>query len=161
MVERPTPDVSKEVMQYNKEVAEEKQRKLQKKKDMTAKVTSDWNLFCQSPSLKAYNHTFESIQKLQNEFDVKDEEVPILKVNTTQLFEKGFKFDSVSKYEFSQEQLNTIEAAEKNFNNNLDNEKVRDAFIQTATEVAKNLKEKYGEQWVQPGQQMNSEVALD
>ncbi len=51
-----------------------------------------------------------------------------------------------------------MDASQKNFNNNFDNEKVRDEFIKTSQEVAKSLKEHYDDQWVKPGDDFNSEV---
>lgn len=85
--------------------------------------------FCQKPNVDNYNETFDIRQELESEQGIKEEDLPILKVNTSEQFVQGFKFDTVAKYDYSMEQLNDIEAAQKNFNNNLDNEKVRDEFI--------------------------------
>ena len=73
-----------------------------------------------------------------------------IKVNTTDVYVKQFQFPDVAKYDYSVEQLNGLEAAEKNLNDNIDNEKLLDAFISTAQQTAKNLETKYGELWTPP-----------
>ena len=70
-----------------------------------------------------------------------------LKVNTLDYFEKAFLFQDMKHFDYSTEQLNNLEAAQKNLNDNLDNEKLYDKFIATANEVKKNLQEKYGDKW--------------
>ena len=73
-----------------------------------------------------------------------------MKVNTTDVFIKQFQFPDVAKYDYSVEQLNGLEAAEKNLNDNIDNEKLLDEFIAMAQLTAKNLEAKYGELWTAP-----------
>ena len=46
--------------------------------------------------------------------------------------------------------MNLLEAAEKNLNDNIDNEKLQDAFLNTAKTVEDSLKLKYGDSWVAP-----------
>ena len=43
------------------------------------------------------------------------------KVNTKTLFEKGFAFEDVAKFDFSTEQLEKLDADQKNLNNDIDN----------------------------------------
>ena len=45
-----------------------------------------------------------------------------------------------------------MEIAEKNLNDNIDNEKLLQAFIQTAQKVKKSFKDKYGDQWTDPSE---------
>ena len=45
------------------------------------------------------------------------------KVYTVKLFQKGFKIESVANNEFSKAQLDELEIAERNLNNNIDNER--------------------------------------
>ena len=52
--------------------------------------------------------------------------------------------------EYSTKQLDILEIAEKNLNNNLDNEKLTKKFIEAAQKVKKNLEEHYGDQWSMP-----------
>lgn len=62
-----------------------------------------------------------------------------IKVNTTEIYSKQFQFPDVAKYDYSIEQMNALEAAEKNLNDNIDNENLLGAFIDTAQLTAKNL----------------------
>jgi len=73
-----------------------------------------------------------------------------IRVNTTDIYTKQFQFPDVAKYDYSVEQLNALEAAEKNLNDNIDNENLLGAFIDTAKQTAKNLQAKYGELWSPP-----------
>lgn len=73
-----------------------------------------------------------------------------IRVNTTDIFTKQFQFPDTAKYDYSVEQLNGLEAAEKNLNDNIDNENLLNAFIDTAKGTAKNLQTKYGELWSPP-----------
>jgi hypothetical protein len=62
-----------------------------------------WKSFCQQPNANDYNKTFELRADLESDFKVQPEELPILLVDTAELFEKGFAFEAITKYEFSQE----------------------------------------------------------
>ena len=73
-----------------------------------------------------------------------------IKINTFELYQKQFAFADVSKFDWSVETLNAVEAAQKNLNDNIDNEKLLDRFIDTSNEVAKKLQEKYPEGWSKP-----------
>ena len=46
--------------------------------------------------------------------------------------------------------LEDLEIAEKNLNSNLDNVDLFNTFVETAENVKKKLKDKYGEQWTDP-----------
>ena len=73
-----------------------------------------------------------------------------LKVHSSTYFEKAFKFPTVAGNEYSQDQLNLLEAAEKNLNDNIDNDKLQTAFVNTAKTVEDSLKAKYGDSWTAP-----------
>ena len=73
-----------------------------------------------------------------------------IKVNATDVYIKQFQFPDIAKYDYSVEQLNGLEAAEKNLNDNIDNFKLLDTFIDVAHQTATNLETKYGELWSAP-----------
>lgn len=74
-----------------------------------------------------------------------------LMVHTTDIFEAGFiKFPQISKNEFVQDQINYLDAAQDNLNNNQDNQSLLENFIARAKEVSKNLQTEYPEQWESP-----------
>ena len=54
------------------------------------------------------------------------------------------------KNDYVVDQLNYLEASEKNLTDNMSNTKLLDAFIERAHEVAGNLKKQYGEGWNSP-----------
>lgn len=73
-----------------------------------------------------------------------------IKVQTLSLFKKQFEFPSIAKNEYSQEQFDQLEIAERNLNSNPENKDLQKAFIKTAQQVKSNFKEKYGETWTDP-----------
>lgn len=52
-----------------------------------------------------------------------------IRVNTTDVYTKQFQFPDIAKYDYSVSELNGLEAAEKNLNDNIDNENLLGAFI--------------------------------
>jgi hypothetical protein len=74
-----------------------------------------------------------------------------IKFNSVEAFKKGFQFPEVAKNDFSTEVLDELEIAEKNLNSNLDNVDLFNTFVETAESCKKKLKEKYGDQWSDPG----------
>ena len=48
-----------------------------------------------------------------------------IKVHASNYFETGFKFAGVADNEYSQDQMTLLEAAEKNLNDNIDNDKLQ------------------------------------
>ena len=67
----------------------------------------------------------------------------------------------MAKFDYSVEQLNLLEAAEKNLNDNIDNENLLNTFIATAAQTAKNLQAKYGDGWSPPEQVVLKEVTIE
>lgn len=72
------------------------------------------------------------------------------KIATNLLYKKQFQFPEVAKNDFSTELFENLEIAEKNLNSNLDNVDLFNNFVETAQDVKKKLKEKYGDQWTDP-----------
>jgi len=71
-------------------------------------------------------------------------------VNTSELFQKQFKFPSISKNQYTQDKLDELEIAEKNLNNNPDNEKLLEKFITVTNNVKKEFKQKFENNWTDP-----------
>ena len=74
------------------------------------------------------------------------------KIATNNLYKKQFQFPEVAKNDFSTELFENLEIAEKNLNSNLDNVDLFNNFVETAQDVKKKLKEKYGDQWTDPAE---------
>ena len=75
---------------------------------------------------------------IENE-NVSKEELDKVKINTKELFQKGFQFAEVARNDYAAEQLDMLEIAEKNFNSNLDNTDLLGTFLTTAQTVKTNL----------------------
>lgn len=88
---------------------------------------------------------------IENE-NVPKEDLDKVKIDTKNLFQKGFQFAEVARNDYAAEQLEELEIAEKNFNSNLDNVDLLGTFLNTATTVKKNLMTKYQDQWSDPAQ---------
>lgn len=86
---------------------------------------------------------------IENE-NVSKEELDKIKINTKNLYQKGFQFAEVARNDYAAEQLEELEIAEKNFNSNLDNVDLLGTFLSTAQTVKKNLQSKYADQWSDP-----------
>lgn len=107
-----------------------------------------WNEFCVTLDKQKYMDAFMMKGDLLNQgADPNDLN---LKVNTEDVYVKQFQFPDVAKFDYSVEQLNLLEAAQKNLNDNIDNERLLDTLIATAHTTATNLHAKYGEGWNAP-----------
>ena len=91
-----------------------------------------------------------SLKEKLSDADFDSKKLKDLKVHSSTYFEKSFKFPSVAANEYSQDQLNLLEAAEKNLNDNIDNDKLQQSFLNTAKTVEDSLKLKYGDSWTAP-----------
>lgn len=91
-------------------------------------------------------------QKLSliNDSDIKAEELDKVKITALKEFKSHFSFPEVARNDFSMDQLDQLEIAEKNFNADIDNKDLLKALIKTGNEVKKALKEHYGDQWTDP-----------
>ena len=63
----------------------------------------------------------------------------MLKVDSRKIFENQFAFAEVAKNDYAIAQLENLETAQINLNNNSDNKILLDRFIQTAQDTAENL----------------------
>ena len=86
---------------------------------------------------------------VENE-NVPKEELDRAKIDTKNLFQKGFQFAEVARNDYAAGQLDELEIAEKNFNSNLDNVDLLGTFLNTAAKVKTNLSSKYQDQWTDP-----------
>ena len=68
-----------------------------------------------------------------------EEELDKVKIDTKNLFQKGFSFAEVARNDYAAEQLEELEIAEKNFNSNLDNVDLLGTFLNTAQSVKSKL----------------------
>ena len=75
---------------------------------------------------------------------------PKVLVNLTGKLAQGFRFPQMSQYDFFNDQVNILEGAQANLNDNINNERLRGTFVQTAKEVEKALKEQYPNDWNSP-----------
>ena len=124
-----------------------------------------WRDFCVSLDQKLFTDAFMLKGELLQEGA--DANQLNIKVNTTDVYVKQFTFPDIAKYDYSVEQLNGLEAAEKNLNDNIDNVKLLEAFINTAHQTATNLQKQYGDLWSPPhlnsagAPPANADVQLD
>lgn len=56
----------------------------------------------------------------------------------------------MAKFDYSNQELNELEAAQRNLNENLDNDDLYRTFKKTADDVAEHLSTKYGDGWSKP-----------
>ena len=63
----------------------------------------------------------------------------MLKVNTKDFYIKGFRFAGNAKNDYAASELDRLEAAQVNLNNNSDNKNLLKDFIGIAQSVKKNL----------------------
>ena len=61
------------------------------------------------------------------------------------LWQKGFKHEAVKNYKFVKESMEDLLVAEKNLNRNIDSESQQKIFLETANDVRKNFKKRYGD----------------
>ena len=127
---------------------------------MLKKMKKTWADFCVTLDKSKYQEAFLMKGDLLSQGA--DPNELNLKVNTNELYIKQFQFPDVSKFDYSVEQLNGLEAAQKNLNDNIDNENLLDALIATAHTTANNLQAKYGDGWSPPQlEQPAKEATLD
>lgn len=65
------------------------------------------------------------------------------RVSTWELYDKGFSFDRVRRYDYVVENMNTLEQFEDNLNTNISNSVAVARFLSAATQVRDGLKDKY------------------
>ena len=67
---------------------------------------------------------------------------PKFAVTTKELYDKSFSFPKVRNYDYAVQNMNDLEAAEDNLNQNLSNQLALKRFIDTAKRVRANLNDK-------------------
>lgn len=78
---------------------------------------------------------------------------PKFTVNTSEIFKGQFTFPQIAHNDFAVEQLEELSIHEENLKKDPENEKMKEEFVQSAEDIAGKLKERYGEQWVNPRDQ--------
>ena len=76
---------------------------------------------------------------------------PKFAVTTKELYDKSFSFPKVRNYDYAVQNMNDLEAAEDNLNQNLSNQLALKRFIDTAKRVRANLNDKYDIGFIDPG----------
>ena len=76
---------------------------------------------------------------------------PKFAVTTKELYDKSFSFPKVRNYDYAVENMNELEAAEDNLNQNLSNGLALKRFVEVAKRVRANLNDKYDIGFVDPG----------
>ena len=65
------------------------------------------------------------------------------KASTWELYDKGFSFDRVRRYDYVVENMNTLEQFEDNLNTNVSNKVALKNFVFHAQQVREGLNDKY------------------
>jgi len=74
-----------------------------------------------------------------------------LAITTADLMKEGFhQFPQMGEYDYTVEQLNLVQAAQDNLQNNMENESLLGKFVVTVNDVSKNLEKQYGTSWENP-----------
>ena len=133
---------------------EAKNKQVAKKKKV---IDNEWSKFCMTLRM---DHWVKA-QKLWAKLDKSGSPQPILKANTKELYEKGFKFDSIANNQDTQAILQDLDIAQINLNQNPNNEILLKKFIATAQEASKELRSKYKDFWRDPGEALIKEEQED
>ena len=78
--------------------------------------------------------------------------MPNFNVHSSDVYAKSFTFSQISLNDYAQEQLSKLKTAEHALNNNNEDQKSVNNFMQTAKEVSENLETRYKTLWVNPNQ---------
>lgn len=100
-----------------------------------SEMNHQWNLF--ERGLDTEN--WDKAQALWAKLEKEGHPQSLLKVNTRKIYEKQFKFDEVAKNDFAVSQLDNLDTAQINLNNNSDNKILLDKFIAVAQDTAEAL----------------------
>lgn len=97
------------------------------------------------------SETLEKAIDIRDDLKQKNLPQPKILVDITGKFLKGFKkFPQMAQYDFTLDQMQILEDAQSNLNDNIGNEKLRNILIQTSKDVAKSLAEQYPNDWENP-----------
>ena len=79
-----------------------------------------------------------------------DQLLEAAKVSSVKDFKKGFKFQATAQNDNAVEAFAELDIAQQNLNNNIDNDKLENAFLEVAKKTKKTLKEKFMDDWSDP-----------
>jgi len=107
------------------------------------------------------NHLYQAIF-LQGEITSSNDlskagfKAPNVNIHTVDSFKKAFTFPQIALNEYAQDQLTTLKEKEEMLNKdlNLGNKGGLDSFVELAKLTSNNLKKKYGDQWINPNQEL-------
>jgi hypothetical protein len=112
------------------------------------------------------NHLYQAIflqGEISSNSDLKKAgfNAPAIDIHTVDTFKKAFTFPQIALNEYAQDQLVTLKEKEEMLNKdlNLGNKGGLDSFVELAKLTSLNLKKKYGDQWVNPNQEIKEEIA--
>ena len=80
-----------------------------------------------------------------------------LKVDTKKIYQNSFSFPEVAKNDYAANELNNLEAAQNNLNQNPENETLMNKFVEVAMDTADNLIKKYPGIWTDPSLEVKKE----
>ena len=75
---------------------------------------------------------------------------PKFNVNTIGVFKRQFTFPQIALNDYAKEQLESLELEQTAMNQDPDLSSSPSSFLATAKQVAQSLKDRYGEQWINP-----------
>ena len=124
-------------------------------------MKEDLDNFSRTFESKKFQKALKTYHKLENGGYLELNEISAVKVNSFELFKKGFKFENMCQNEDAAALLEELDIAQNNLNNNLTNGMLLDSFVKVAQKAQKTLKNKYNETWVDPKDQVQNEEAAD
>lgn len=117
-----------------------------KKEKMQKELSSELDNF--SVSLSDH-HYVKAMALRQSLMELGDTE-PKFKVHAKDDFRKMFAFPQIANNDFAMDLFDQLENTENNLAQNPENEVMKENFITTSIYVASQLKDRYGDQWVNP-----------
>jgi len=117
-----------------------------KKEKMQKELTSELDNF--SVSLND-NHYAKAMALRQSLMELGDSE-PRFKVHAKDDYRKMFSFPQIANNDFAMDLFDQLENTETNLAQNPDNAVMKATFVKTSLYVATQLKDRYGDQWVNP-----------
>lgn len=102
-----------------------------------SEMNHQWSKFCASLDVDAYHKALELWSKLEKD----GKKQPLPKVDTVKQYRKGFTIEDLDRNDFATDQLNLLDAAAQNLNNDLDSHVLLAKFIMQAKDTASELSE--------------------
>ena len=154
---------AKKLEAENKKKAEEAAKKAEAEKaqkqaahaKQLEKLTQELEQF----SVTLNKKHFEAAVQVRDEIKQAGFEEPKFLVHTTAVYKKSFTFPQIANNDYAVEQFEALSIAEQNLNNDPTNDTAFENFTKAADECAHNLSERYKEQWVDPKDDRNKELA--